>query len=112
VADEPSVAAALVLADEDELAVGALTEAVVVDLVVAALVVVDAGGGALAMPVVGTVSGGAPAVSVDDGEPLPHADRQRPTTRRARMTIERLISAEMASGAQWLHTPAAVRAVV
>jgi hypothetical protein len=110
-ADEPPVAAALV-SDDDELAEESLTEAEVVDVVVAALVVVDAAGGALATPVVGTVSGGAPAVSVDDGEPLPQADRPIPTTSRARMTIKRLISAETALGAQGLHTPAAVRAVV
>ena len=44
-----------------------------VEVVVAALVVV-ARGGALATPVVGTVRGGAPAVFVVDGDPLPQAD--------------------------------------
>ncbi len=112
VADEPPVAAALVFEDEDELADGSVAEAAVVELVVADLVVVAAGGGALAMLVVGTVSGGAPAVLVVDGEPLPHADRPMPTTSKARMTIGRLIGAERALGAQGLHTPAAVRAVV
>jgi hypothetical protein len=106
------VAAALVSEDEDELADGSVTEAAVVEVVVAALVVAAAGGGALAMPEVGTVSGGAPAVLVVDGDPLPQADRPMQITSKARMTIERLIGAERALGAQGLHTPAAVRAVV
>ncbi len=113
VADEPPVAAAPVSEDDDELAAGSLTDAEVVDVVVAALdVVVVAGGGALATPVVGTVSGGAPAVLVVDGDPLPQADRPMLTTSKARMATERLIFAERALGAQGLHTPAAVRAVV
>ncbi len=112
VADEPPVAGALAVDGEDELAEGSLTEAEVVEVVVAALVVVVAGGGALATPVVGTVSGGAPAVFVADGDPLPQADRPRLATSRVRMTIERLIVAERALGAQGLHTPAAVGAVV
>ena len=112
VADEPPVAGALAVDGEDELAEGSLTEAEVVEVVVAALVVVVAGGGALATPVVGTVSGGAPAVFVVDGDPLPQADRPTLATSRVRMTIERLIVAERALGAQGLHTPAAVGAVV
>ncbi len=111
-ADEPPVAGVLATADEDELAEGSLTDAAVVDVVVAALVVVVAGGGALATPVVGTVSGGAPAVFVVDDDPLPHADSPMLATSRVRMTIERLIVAERALGAQGFHTPAAVGAVV
>jgi hypothetical protein len=111
VADEPPVAGALGVDGEDELAEGSVTEADVVEVVVAALVVV-AGGDALATPVVGTVSGGAPTVFVVDGDPLPQADRPTLATSRVRMTIERLIVAERALGAQGLHTPAAVGAVV
>ena len=110
-ADEPPVAAALV-SDEEEPADGSLTDAEAVDVVVAAFVVVTAEGAALATPVVGTVNGGAPAVLVVAGDPPPHADRPVPRTSRARMTMERLIVAERALGAQGLHAPAAVRAVV
>jgi hypothetical protein len=113
VADEPPVDGALGVDGEDELAEGSLTEAEVVEVVVAALVVVVvAGGGALATPGVGTVSGGAPAVLVVDGDPPPQAERPTLATSRVRMTIERLIVAERALGAQGLHTPAAVGAVV
>ena len=107
---EPPVAEALLAGDEDELAKEALTDAeVVVD---ADLVVVAAGGGALATPVVGTVSGGAPEVFADDEDPPPQAESPMLTTSNARMTRERLISAERASGAQGLHAPAAMRTVV
>jgi hypothetical protein len=111
-ADEPPVAAAPVSDEEDELDDGSLTDAEAVDVVVAAFVVVAVEGAALATPVVGTVNGGAPAVLVVAGDPPPQADRPVPTTSRARMTIERLIVAERALGAQGLHAPAAVRAVV
>ena len=111
-AGEPPVAAALVSEDEDELADGSLTDADVVDVVVAVLDVVVAGGAALATPVVGTVSGGAPAVFVVVDDPPPHADAPMLAMSRLRMTIERHIVAERALGAQGLHTPAAVGAVV
>ena len=110
-AGEPPVAGAVAAGGEDELADGSLTGAEVVEVVVAALVVV-VGGGALATPVVGTVSGGAPAVFVVVDDPPPHADAPMLATSRLRMTIERHIVAERALGAQGLHTPAAVGAVV
>ncbi len=81
--------------------------------VVEGVLVVVVDGTAVAAPVVGTVNGGAPVVLAEVVEPPPpQAASAVLTTSKARVAIERLISAGRALGAERLHAPAAVRAVV
>jgi hypothetical protein len=111
--DEPPEGLAAALEEEaEELAGGLTVEAELVEVVELVLVVV-VGVATLATPVVGTVSGGAPVVfaAVEDPPP-PQAASALLTASTARMASVRLIGARSALGAQRLHAPTAVRAVV
>jgi hypothetical protein len=94
-----------------------VASAVVVDVVEPASVDVEAAA-ALATPVVGTVSGGAPEVSARGEELPPHAATptaaRMPRSSAADVAIERRISLryERTLRTQGLHTPATVGAVV
>ncbi len=97
--------------EEEPVEVPALVVVVPVPVVVVPVPVVVVADEALAEPV-GTVSGGAPEVSLD-AEPPPHAET--PTARaQPEANIAKVLNSlrVMASGAERLHPPAAMGAVV